>query len=93
MPTLIEQRETAVNEARAIAEGAKAAGRSLTTEEIGTVNEKLETVKGLDEKIVNAKSSDDLMAQISAIGGKAAGKDDASGDGPNAKSIGEHFKE
>lgn len=94
MPTLLEQRDTAAAEARAIAEGAKAAGRdNLTAEEMAAVNEKLDAIKSLDEKIANAKKSEDIMSRIEGLGGttKGAGNGGETGDEQPAKSLGEHF--
>lgn len=69
MPTLLEQRKEAVEAARAIAEGVKAAGRdNLTPEEMAAVNAKLDLVKELDGKIAKARESEDLMSQIEGLG-------------------------
>lgn len=88
--TLIDTRETAVKEARAIAEGAKAAGRELTPEEVALVNEKLDAVKGYDEQIANAKAAADLTARLGAL--PTGEKEQASDEAPvKAKSLGEHF--
>lgn len=88
--TLIYQRETAVKEARAIADGAKAAGRDLTPEEVGLVNEKLDAVKACDEQIKNAKAAADLNARLGAL---PEGEQEQKSDDTEiqAKSLGEHF--
>lgn len=67
MSTLTEQRRDLIADAKAIALRAKAAGRGLTAEEITSVNDKLSSVKQLDEQISDAKSSADLIARIGAL--------------------------
>lgn len=92
MPTLLEQRETAVSEARAIADGAKAAGRDLTNDELELVNQKLDSVKDLDEKIANSKANQALVARLGELpAGQKEQAADEGGEDNRAKSLGDHF--
>lgn len=83
---LLEQREAAVKAARAIAEGAKAAGRDLSPDDISQIGVKLDEVKNLSEKIEGAKSSEDMLAKLGALDG---GVHDRNTN--DAKNLGEHF--
>lgn len=65
---MIEQRDSLIAKARAIAEKAKTAGRQyLTDDETKSVNESLDEANGLTEKIAKAKGSADLIARIGAL--------------------------
>lgn len=86
MPSIVEQRDTAVKAARGIVEKAKAAGRDLTKDEFDQVTVYLDAVKELSGKIQAAKASEDLMARLGALdGGKHVEDSDI------ARTIGEHF--
>lgn len=96
-PTLEEQRDELVKSAQAIVDGAKAAGRDLSGEEVTLVKGKIAEAKGLNAKI---EIEADAKAAIAELGGMAPGangsksrrvgadKDD--NDAP-AKSLGAHF--
>jgi HK97 family phage major capsid protein len=84
---LVEQREAVVKSAKSIAEGAKAAGRDLTADEVGLIQGKLSEVSELSEKIVNAKRSEDLLDKLGNVDG---GKHDDQ-DAGMAKTLGDHF--
>lgn len=89
MKSLVEQRDDAVRAARAIAEGAKSAGRELTSDELGTINEKLDEITQLSAKISTAQKSEDMLARLGKLGGtenRQVKQDDAP-----ANSLGDHF--
>lgn len=88
MATLLEQRETAAKAARAVAEGAKAAGRDLTSEEIDIVNTRVDEVKALDVQIKAANDAAEMLATIGSTPEPKAAPE-AKGDQP-ARSLGEH---
>lgn len=64
MATLKEQREAAAAKANAIAEGAKAAGRQLSAEEVKSIRGFVDEIKGLDEQIKAANEASSLLASI-----------------------------
>jgi HK97 family phage major capsid protein len=88
MPTLAEQRETAVKAARELVDGAKTANRELTPDEMKSVNEKLDEVRGLDTRI---KALNEGNALVKALGELAPDGTDKRDDSGRAKSLGEHF--
>lgn len=87
MPTLIELRDNAIRDARAIAEGAKAAGRDMTPDEVKACNGKLDDIKNYQAQIVAAKESEDMLARI----GKLNNGQHVLPDAAQSKTIGEHF--
>jgi len=64
--TLEEQRAEVAEKAAAIANGAKASARSLTSEEVGQIREFVEEIKGFDIQLKNATDAENLLASISA---------------------------
>jgi HK97 family phage major capsid protein len=86
--TIVQQRDALISQARAIAEGAKAADRVLTTAEMDKINEKMTEVRGLNDKIVQAKDSDKLL---NALGQLNDGEHQKGDNQDRAKSLGEHF--
>ncbi|NWL34436.1 phage major capsid protein [Paenarthrobacter nitroguajacolicus] len=80
------QRETAAKAARAIAEGAKAAERDLTADEVTKINGLVEEVKGLDIQI---KAAEDASALLDTIGTGPEVKQTPA-QTTAAKSLGEH---
>ncbi|QSZ47224.1 phage major capsid protein [Arthrobacter sp. D5-1] len=80
------QRETAAKAARAIAEGAKAAERDLTADEVTKINGLVEEVKGLDIQI---KAAEDASALLDTIGTGPEVKQTPAQPSA-AKSLGEH---
>jgi HK97 family phage major capsid protein len=80
------QRETAAKAARAIAEGAKAAERDLTADEVTKINGLVEEVKGLDIQI---KAAEEASALLDTIGTGPEVKQ-APAQATAAKSLGEH---
>lgn len=79
--------EAALKAARDIAERAKSEGRNLTPEEVTELDSKMAEVNDLKARIEAAKKSDDLMAQIVALGTP----EEDPGPESTAKSLGEHF--
>lgn len=65
--TLAEQREQAISNARAIAEGVKAAGRQMTPDDLTKINGLLDEVKSLDGKIFAAKQGDALLERLGSL--------------------------
>ena len=88
---LIEQREAVIHEARTIAEGAKAAGRNLTADELGKINLRLDDAKSLTAKIDNAKASEDVLARLGNLGGELHPEVKAQANTAQEKTLGEHF--
>jgi len=88
MPTLLEQRDSLVKEARNIAERAKSEARALTTAELNHINENVAKAKSLDDQERAAAVSDSVFRELMSIG--SDGKHNAQ---PSEKSatLGEHF--
>ncbi|MGP9537014.1 phage major capsid protein [Brachybacterium sp. AOP43-C2-M15] len=81
---LKEQRKQALDEARAIAERAKSAGRDLTDAEVTTIDAKVAEVAELDKKITAAAKSKDGLDRLAGIGkyeSKTGGLDPFDEDG------------
>lgn len=84
---LKEQRESAAKAARAIAEGAKAANRDLTAEEVTAINGHVEEVKSLDVQI---KAANDAAEMLATIGSTPERKESPVEEKTAARSLGEH---
>lgn len=85
--TLQERREEAAAKAEAIANGAKAAERSLTGEDIQQIRDFVEEIKSLDEQIRDSMNAEQLLASI----GSMPESEVKNADGTPVKSIGHHF--
>ena len=70
MPSLVQQKEQLVRDARAVVEKAKSGGRDLTAAELDDVNGKLAEIATLDGKIASAKASEDILDRLGAIDGE-----------------------
>lgn len=90
MPTLMEERATALKSAEDIVNGAKAAGRELTADETTKANDYLAQVDDFDGKL---KAADDNAALLKRLGGHSSATQSTSReeDEKIAKSLGEHF--
>ena len=84
---LIEQRDALIRAAKAIAEGAQAADRPLTNDEMTKINAKMTGVRDLNGQIAQGSAQEELLAAI----GQLNGGQHIEQDGSPAKSIGEHF--
>lgn len=87
MPTLVELRDNAIREARAIVDGAKAAGRDMNSDEIKAANGKLADVKNYNAQITNSRDTEDLLDRL----GKLNNGQHTVPDSAQSKTIGEHF--
>jgi HK97 family phage major capsid protein len=85
---LVQQRDNLIREAKAIAEGAKAADRSLTAGEMDKINAKMTDVRALTIKIGEADASRQLFDQVMALGANGEHKTE---NESRAKTLGEHF--
>jgi HK97 family phage major capsid protein len=92
MPTLMEERATALKSAEDIVNGAKASGRELTTDETKKANDFLAAVDDYDGKIKAAQDSQALIKRLGDTGRQILDEhgDGSQGDAP-AKTLGEHF--
>ena len=86
MNELHMQRAAAIKAARDLVDGAKAAARELTTEEVTTIEQKMTEVATLDKQIKGRALVDSVMSQATV-----EDKPEDEGKGTNAKSLGEHF--
>lgn len=82
------QRAAAIKAAQEIVAKAQAEGRSLTDEEMSTIEAKEAEIKDLTEKIEKIEKSEALFKAVGALGPVDG---DGDGDAPEAKSLGEHF--
>lgn len=89
MPTIAEERATALKEANDIVAAAKAAARDLADEESTKVKELLDRVDSLDEQARKKNDSDALMKRLGS--GVAMPEQDINRDGERAKSFEEHI--
>lgn len=90
--TLEEQRAEVAEKAAAIANGAKASARSLTSDEVGQIREFVEEIKGFDVQLKNATDAENLLASISSPAGYQ--KSESGLLTPSkANTIGAHFYE
>lgn len=87
MAKLKEMREAAAEKARAIAEGAKAAERALSADEIGQIKAFVEDIKSYDEQLKAAMDADQLLASI----GSMPESEKKNADGSEILSLGHHF--
>jgi len=90
-----ERRDQLITEAKAIAEKAKTDGRDLTTQEREEIAEKLTEVKGIQEALVEAAKSANIMAQLDGMAASVPDLGALGGKGGyqevGAKTLGEHF--
>lgn len=89
-----ELRAASYKAAQDIMQGAKAGGRQLTSSEQDEVREHIKDVKKYDEKIAQMKQGEDLMGEITNLGGgtKDGGEQgNEHRDSGQAKTLGEHF--
>ena len=85
---LKEQRAAAVQAAKDIMAGAKAAEREITDEEKGLVEGHLAKAREIDAQLLKAADSADLLKQLGEIGNE---QEQAPAESVSAKSMGEHF--
>lgn len=89
---LKEKRAAALKGARDLAEAAKSASRSMTTEELAQANTFLETVKECDSLIKAATESDSVMQELASLAGSSVETPESKGGSERqAKSLGDHF--
>ncbi len=92
MATILEQRKSAADRAEAIAAGAKAAGRSLNSDEVETIRGLVEEIKGHDEAIKASNEADALLKSIGQVPAHRVGSDESKDrEEEGAKSLGAHF--
>lgn len=90
----MERRDELVAECKAIAEKAEKDGRALTVSEREEIAEKLNEVKGIQEALVDAAKSSNILAQLDSMAASvppAAAGGAKGGEGHAARTLGEHF--
>ena len=75
---------------QAIVDGAKAAERELTADEVTELEEQGEKAKQLKARIERAAKGEEIMASIAGLGAQPAEEPGAGGQTARAKSLGEH---
>lgn len=85
---LLELRDAKAAEAKGIAKKAQEQGESLTDEQVETINALVSEVKGLDERIENAKSVEEKLSSIDFVAKK---EQEGNTVDTLAPSLGEHF--
>lgn len=88
---LMEQRAALLNECDTVAQAAKSADRDLTQEELDSINERLDQVKGIDDKIVRAKDGSAILAKLGALTAASKGTTDDVNDDAAARNLGAHY--
>jgi HK97 family phage major capsid protein len=86
--TLVEKRDNLIREAKAIAEGAKAAGRGLTAKEMDLIRSKMDQVGQLNAQILEEDNGRQLFDQVMSLPSKAL---ELRKDNLPARTLGEHF--
>lgn len=89
-----ERRDELVLEAKSIAEKARKEKRDLSSEEQQEIGEKLTEIKGIQEALVAAAKSGNILGQLDAMAFGApddGGQRGGGGGEVAAKSLGEHF--
>lgn len=84
-------RAAALKAAEDILNGAKAAARDLTSDEMETVQEKFAEIERLDLQIEAQAKGSELADQLSRLGGGGRGDAPGAGEEKAARSIGDHF--
>lgn len=86
--TLVEKRDNFIREAKAIAEGAKAAGRGLSAKDMELIKAKMDEVTRLNAQILEEDNGRQLFDQVMSLPSKAL---ELRKDNAPARTLGEHF--